>query len=176
MSKIPAIQEYTTQHPQWQAYLDHLQRVDVLRHALDEEQPKQNTYYLGIWQEERIVGHISIQLQPIVAPATPWSENQDIPILDSSGQVLKETFVQTFAVEGRHQRRGYGRALQQAALDKTRALGGYQMRSWSSTDRPANYALKVAMGFAVHPAVYRLPSGREISGVYFVMRVWGYDD
>ena len=45
------------------------------------------------------------------------------------------------------------------------------MRSWSSLDKPANYALKLSLGFAMHPSVHDAASGYQVSGVYFVKRV-----
>ena len=47
--------------------------------------------------------------------------------------------MQTFAVEPDFRRQGHGRALQLAALDMSARLGCYQMRSWSTVDKQANY-------------------------------------
>lgn len=52
------------------------------------------------------------------------------------------------------------------ALELTCALGACQMRSWSSLDKTANYALKLSLGFAAHPAVQTAGlTGEPISGV-----------
>jgi len=143
----------------------------MTRHALAKGQPIAEGVYLLAREGEAIIGHISLKVQPLIAPATEWSQNRELPLTDAQGQPLHETYVQTFAVEAGFRRRGYGRALQEAALEATKALGCYQMRSWSSTDKPANYALKLAMGFAAHPTTFALPDGRLISGVYFIQRV-----
>jgi hypothetical protein len=79
--------------------------------------------------------------------------------------------VQTFHVNETNRRSGLGERLQQHALTVTRDLGCYQMRSWSSLDRDANYLLKLKLGFAAHPAVYKTESGLEVSGIYFVKKV-----
>ena len=84
---------------------------------------------------------------------------------------MRETFAQTFAVEEVYRRRGHGRALQLEALTLTKDLGAHQMRSWSSLDKQANYALKMNLGFAVCPAVYETDAGLKVSGVYFVKTV-----
>lgn len=126
---------------------------------------------LGVLVGEQIAGHITLRVQPVLIPATEWSGGQAAPLPGPDGAPLSETFVQTFAVEAAHRRQGFGRALQLAALDLTRALGGYQMRSWSSLDKSANYALKLSLGFAAHPAVQVTSSGQAISGVYFVKTV-----
>jgi hypothetical protein len=61
--------------------------------------------------------------------------------------------------------------LQLAALEKTRELGCFQMRSWSSLDKPANYQLKLSLGFGFHPEVQDTASGLKVSGGYFVRTV-----
>jgi len=163
-----SIIEITSEDWRWGDYVAHLERVKMARHALHRGQPIQDGIYLAALEREVIVGHISLKVQPIVVPATEWSQNQALVLRDAVGEVLTETYVQTFAVEEPYRRRGYGRALQAAAVEQTRAQGCYQMRSWSSTDKPANYALKLAMRFAVHPTTFALPDGRLISGAYFV--------
>jgi hypothetical protein len=61
--------------------------------------------------------------------------------------------------------------LQEAALDFAKESSCIQMRSWSSLDKPANYQLKISLGFAFHPEVQQTPSGLRVSGGYFVKRV-----
>ena len=64
-------------------------------------------------------------------------------ILSAEGKTLTETFVQTFFVDEGFRRHGLGERLQLEGLAVTRALGAYQMRSWSSLDKPVNYQLKI---------------------------------
>lgn len=153
-----------------EAYVQHLKRVKMARHCLVNDAPKPDSHYFGVMVNERVVGHIALRLQPLLVPASKSTEGESVH-LTRDGVPLMETFVQTFAVEEDFRRRGYGRCLQEAAIQKTRELGCYQMRSWSSGDRLANYALKLSLGFAVLPASYPVPGGETISGVYFVMRV-----
>jgi GNAT superfamily N-acetyltransferase len=141
-------------HPLWTEYVCHLERVGMARWALLDGAYNPDCYYLGVIEgEKQIVGHLSIQVQSI-----------DLPGMRS----LTETFVNTFAVEPTYRRRGYGRALQQEALCLSRNLHCYQMRSWSAEDHPENYALKLSLGFGIHPAVFETSTGEKVKGVYFV--------
>jgi GNAT superfamily N-acetyltransferase len=82
-----------------------------------------------------------------------------------NGVALTEAKVLAFGVIPAQQRQGIGRALQEAALWRAERLGCYQVRSHSSGSHTANHALKLAMGFGVHPIV----RGDDKGGVYFVM-------
>ena len=95
----------------------------------------------------------------------------DRTILGPDGEPLTETFVQTFFVNEGFRRRGLGELLQLEGLSVTDQLGAYQMRSWSSLDKPVNYQLKLKLGFAAHPAIYETDSGLKVSGIYFVKTV-----
>jgi GNAT superfamily N-acetyltransferase len=151
---------FSPDHQLWPAYRAHLERVGMARWA----QPAPDMFFLGVCQDETIIGHLSLRVQPIIIPG-----DQTIPGPD--GEPLRETYVQTFAVEESYRRQGFGRALQLAALDLTKDLGCYQMRSWSSLDKSANYALKLDLGFAAHPAIFEAPNGEKIGGVYFVRAI-----
>ncbi len=161
----------TPPHPLWNTLLEHLAAVDMTRSALEGNQPKPDTHYFAACLGEAIAGHISFRVQPLMVEPSALSQHQPQPLTDDDGVALKETFVQTFAVLEVYRRRGYGRALQAAALEATRALNCWQMRSWSSIDKHANYALKLSMGFAACPALFPMPGGSSIAGVYFVQRV-----
>ena len=143
----------------------------MARWALDDGQPTPDVYCLGVMDADQVIGHISARVQDLVIPPTEWSAGRDHGLRGSAGAPLRETFVNTFAVDETRRRQGYVRALQIAALDLTRELGCYQMRSWSSLDKTANFALKISLGFAVFPAVDTTGSGQTISGVYFVKTV-----
>ncbi len=166
------VETFTLKHRLWPACVEHLERVGMTQWVLDENlQPKPDIYFLGMVEGDTVVGHITLLLQDIVCPETAWSSHLDRTLRLPDGEPLRETFVQTFAVDEAYRRRGYGLALQKAALALTRELGCYQMRSWASLDRPANYALKLSLGFAVHPAIYETSGGQQISGVYFIKTV-----
>lgn len=166
----PVITEYTSDHPDWSALLDHLSRTNMLRHATAGGAATADCVYLGLSVDGSLVGHIVIRKQPLCVPASPLCDNSELHLSNGTGPLF-ETFVQTFAVEEAYQRLGYGRALQEAAVHKSRELGCYQMRSWSSVDRHVNYALKISLGFAIQPALYPMPGGAPISGVYFIKRL-----
>lgn len=85
---------------------------------------------------------------------------------------LWESFVQTFQVEEASRRQGLGTALEQAAIALSRELGCYQMPSWSSFDKVANYAVKFQLGFAFCPGTFIVPrTGKQIPGGWFVKRL-----
>lgn len=164
------VSEFTAEDPGWQAYLDHLTRLNMLNSATLHGEAKPDCVYLGIRAAGSIiVGHLSFRKQLITVPPSYLTGGHDLPL--SAGAVpLYEAFVQTFGVEPEHRRQGYGRVLQETALAKASALSCYQMRSWSSADRRENYALKLSLGFLIQPVLYPMPGGQPISGVYFVKK------
>lgn len=164
------VSQFAAHDAQWIAYLDHLRRVKMFSSALKDGQPKTDCTYLGVTVGENVVGHIAIRRQALIIPASDLTSGDELPLM-WDGVPLYEAFVQSFAVEEDYQRRGYGRALQQHAMAVAQALGCYQLRSWSSADKHANYALKLSLGFVAHPALYPLPGGRPLSGVYFIKRL-----
>jgi len=121
--------------------------------------------------EDQVVADLTLLKCPIEVPSSEWAGDRDRLLRDESGQPLYETFVQTFHVAEEHRRKGYGRALQLEALQVTKELGCIQMRSWSSLDKPANYQLKLSLGFGFHPEIQQTASGLKVSGGYFVKRV-----
>lgn len=171
MQTVWQLSEFVSTEKDWQSFTRHLASAKMLNHATYNGEPKPDCFYLGITVAEVVVGHISIKKQPLIIPASSLCGNQERSLTGQDGDTLYEAFVQTFAVEEAHRRRGYGRALQEAALQKARGLGCYQIRSWSSADKEANYALKISLGFAALPALYPMPGGAPISGVYFVKRI-----
>lgn len=171
MRQTITVREFFAQQPEWQAYLTHLTAVNMLNSATHYGEPKENCFYMGILSDSVVVGHISIRKQAMVVPSSTLNAHHEVMLKGLDGAGLYEAFVMSFAVDVVQRRLGYGRALQQAALEKAGALGCYQMRSWSSADRTENYALKLSMGFAAVPALYPVPGGPPISGVYFVKRI-----
>ncbi len=163
------IEQFSRDDHRWAAYRAHLDRARMARWAVTSDgQPLAQTYYLGVMVEQAVVGHLSLLRQPLCLPA---AGDQPGAPLRLDGTPLDELFVQTFAVDTEHRRRGYGRALQQAALRLAHDLGVYQLRSWSSDDHPENYALKLRLGFAACPALYETDNGLKVSGIYFVKTV-----
>ena len=112
---------------------------------------------------EALVGFLVYVVQEI-------GPEEDRPAVLFSGLPLLEAKILAFGVLPAHQRRGVGRALQQAALDAARAQGCYQVRSHSAGANLANHQLKLSLGFGVHPIV----RGEDDQGVYFVMPLWNF--
>lgn len=170
MIKQAIIECISTDNKRWQAYIAHLHRVTMHHSISKNNMPKPDCFYFGAWVEQQIIGHIAVKQQPIIVPPSYLLGDAQHPLKNATGDVLQELFVQSFSVEEGRRRFGYGRALQEAALHKARDLGCYQMRSWSSSDRPANYALKISLGFTIQPTLYPMPGSAAISGVYFIKR------
>jgi GNAT superfamily N-acetyltransferase len=164
---------YSPEKPNWQDYVGHLRRCGQGRWVLDGRDKPQSSelIMLGLEQDNAVAASLTLKVQPIVIPATEWAGGKETELKDANGELLRETFVQTFFVDEAYRRQGLGEALQREALEVTRQLGCYQMRSWSSLDKDTNYRLKLKLGFAAHPAVYETDSGLKVSGLYFVKTV-----
>jgi len=160
-------------HPLWQALAAHLAANGDAHWVLDEGgRPKNDSLvFLAAQVDEQTVGSLTLLRQPIEIPATKWAGDRDLSLRDAGGSVLYELFVQTFSVDEAHRRKGIGRALQEEALRQAQMMGCYQLRSWSSLDRIANYPLKLGLRFAFHPAIYQTDSGLKVSGGYFIQVV-----
>jgi len=155
------------------AYAEHLERVGSTNHAPRLADPQ--AFVLGVFDGAELIAHLAVLLQPLVHRADEpiaLLELDNESFTDAYPPGLIEGFVQTFDVEEPYRRRGTGSRLQLTALEESRRRGAHQLRSWSSLDRPANYALKIALGFAVHPGHSYLPAqDRWVRGVYFVKPV-----
>lgn len=167
------IEIFSPSHPYWGVYTAHLRDSSQAQWVLNEDGiPKEDdTVFLGVAVGDEVVASLTLLKQPIAIPATEWAAERDRYMRDEEGGLVYETFVQTFYVNEPHRRKGYGMALQRAALAETARLGCMQMRSWSSLDKAANYQLKLKLGFAFHPEIQQTPGGLRVSGGYFVKRV-----
>ncbi len=157
----------------WAALVDYLKDCNQAQWVLDkDDRPKHaDLSFLVVVVDDQVVADITLLKRPIEVPPSEWAGDRERILRDASGQSLYETFVQTFRVDESHRRKGYGRALQLEALQVTKELGCIQMRSWSSLDKPANYQLKLGLGFGFHPEIQQTASGLKVSGGYFVKRV-----
>ncbi len=106
----------------------------------------------------RIVGFLRFVVQEI-------GPELDRPAVRLNGEALLEAKVLAFGVIEEAQGAGVGRQLQRAAIDWAEELQCYQMRSHSGGANVANHALKLKMGFGVHPLV----RGDDAEGVYFIL-------
>jgi GNAT superfamily N-acetyltransferase len=164
---------YSPKQPGWEAYIHHLKANKQATWVLDTgDRPlSEKIIFLGIEQDRAVAASLTLKLQPLVAPDSDWAAGMEKVITGEEGKALSETYVQTFCVDESYRRRGLGELLQLEGLAVTRELGAYQMRSWSSLDKPANYQLKLKLGFAAHPAITETDSGLKVSGVFFVKTV-----
>jgi GNAT superfamily N-acetyltransferase len=152
----------------WPSLLSHLERVEMKKWIIEEGKIRPKHHVLAAIGDDRVVGHISVRLQPLETKTVEGDAAFPIAL---DGVSLTETFVQTFAVDENHRRRGIGIALQKDALELSHRLGAYQMRSWCSSDKSANYRLKLSMGFCAHPEKQHIERLKcDVWGVYFVKR------
>lgn len=107
---------------------------------------------------DQIVGFLRFVIQPI-------GPESDCETVYFGGQPLLEAKILAFAVLPAFQNQGVGRALQRAAIERSTALGCYQVRSHSSGSNRANHHLKLKLGFTVYPIV----RGDDTAGVYFLL-------
>jgi len=87
----------------------------------------------------------------------------DRPSITKYGEPLREAKVLAFGVAEDQRRRGVGTALQKEMIRLATTLGCYQVRSRSGGKNVANHALKLSLGFGVHPTT------AEDAGVFFVL-------
>ena len=80
-------------------------------------------------------------------------EDEERPPIHFNDHALIEAKIIAFGVVPDHRNRGIGRALQQAAMQRARELGCYQVRSRSDYVNAANFHLKIALGFGIQPSL-----------------------
>lgn len=167
-----AVQKFSQTHTHWAQYLEHTDKHDMTRWITDEQRNAlPDVHYLGYLLDGSVVGHLALKEQPLIVPQTEWSRGLEHTVTSENNETLTELYVLTFAVDEEFRRHGYGSTLQRAGLTLGRERRAYQMRSWSSLDKDANFDLKLKLGFAVHPCTCFGPSGEEISGVYFIATI-----
>ena len=87
------------------------------------------------------------------------------------GEGLCEAKIHAFAVRAECRNQGIGTELQKQVIRRARELGCYQVASYSSYGRDANYHVKLSLGFAVQPEVH----GDHEQGSYFLMPLRALD-
>lgn len=177
-----AIERFTPDHPLWAGFCTHLRQHDMAQWVLQPGQISADTpcqplpalYFLVAVERDQVVGHITLKMQRVEFPSANGDDASSTAVLMRDERPLRELFVQTFAVNQEFRNQGRGRMLQSSALDLCRRLGCYQLRSWSSADKVANYALKLRLGFSIHPALLETPEGKQVAGAYFVKTVMNF--
>jgi len=103
------------------------------------------TILLGALAGDEAVGFLLLLLQVI-------GREEGRPPLLVDEAPLREGYVNAFGVAEAHRRRGTGKRMQRVAISICEREGCYQMRSRSPTSAVENYALKLDMGYTVHPS------------------------
>ncbi|MCY4110692.1 MAG: GNAT family N-acetyltransferase [Chloroflexi bacterium] len=109
-------------------------------------------------KSDRVVGFLRFVVQEI-------GPDSDRASLTLRGEPMREAYVLAFGVADDQRRRGVGTALQNELIERAATLGCLQVRSRSAGDRAANHALKLSLGFGVHP------TKDTDQGVFFVLRL-----
>lgn len=155
-----ALQEWDNAHPRWEEFV----------RCLEQTAPEQAPFVLGEYsrhlpcylcvalQDEQVVGFLRFGVQPIGPEA-------GCPPLVLNGVLLTEAKIHAFAVREERRGQGIGTALQRWAIRRAKELGCYQVASYSSYGRDANYHVKLSLGFGAQPEAH----GDEEQGVYFIM-------
>jgi GNAT superfamily N-acetyltransferase len=110
---------------------------------------------LGAFRRSRCVGFLRFEIMVI------GREAGRPPIYGAYGQPLREGYVEAFGVLPEARREGIGQRLQEHAIALCSQRGCYQIRSRSPIASRENYALKLKMGYAIHPSA-------ENDSYYFV--------
>ena len=106
----------------------------------------------------RVVGFLRFVVQEI-------GPDCDRPSLTLRGEPMREAYVLAFGVAEDHRRRGVGTAAAERVDRASHDPRLLQVRSRSAGDRAANHALKLSLGFGVHP------TKDTDQGVFFVLRL-----
>jgi GNAT superfamily N-acetyltransferase len=115
-------------------------------------------YRLVALQEDQVAGVLQFAVLPI-------GPEVGCPTLTLDGQTLVEAKIHAFAVHPAFRNQGIGTALQKHAIRRAKALGCYQLASYSAYHSAANHHVKLALGFAVQPEEH----GDHEQGVYFLL-------
>lgn len=154
------IEEWDESHPRWEEFLRSLETVapDQVPFVVGNYYRQYACYLLIALQDGQMAGFLRFAVQPIGPEAK-------CPPLQLNGVPLYEAKIHVFAVYPEYRNQGIGTRLQKQAICRARELGCYQLASYSSYSRTANYHLKLSLGFAVQPEVH----GDNERGSYFLM-------
>ncbi len=120
-------------------------QIDQSRYVPATEAHIEESILLGAFVEQQCVGFLRFTIQII------GSDEGRSPIFHL-GEPLREGYVMAFAVVPQHRRQGIGQLLQERAIALCQQRGCYQIRSRSPITSHENYALKLKMGYAIHPS------------------------
>ncbi len=154
------IEEWDAAHPRWGEFVQCLESVapDQVPFVLGRYSQQHPCYLFVAVSDNRVAGFLRIAVKPI-------GPDVHCPPLELDGEELTQAKIHAFAVRPECRGRGIGTALQKHAIRRARELGCYQLASYSSYGRDANYHVKLSLGFAVQPEVH----GAGEQGCYFLM-------
>lgn len=121
-------------------------QLDQARYIPALDETAERSVLLGAVTPDHCIGFLRFVIQVI------GQEEQRPPVIGLHGQALTEGYVEAFGVLPAYRRQGIGEALQYAAIAYCRAQHCYQIRSRSPITSVENYALKLKMGYAIHPS------------------------
>ncbi|CAN5595613.1 MAG: GNAT family N-acetyltransferase [Actinomycetota bacterium] len=141
-AEVVEVREWTGVYEELLSLAD---RLGQARYIPAREDHIEESVLLGAFVEGRCVGFLRFMVQII------GSDEGRPPIFDA-GRPLTEGFVEAFGVDAEYRRRGVGKSMQEWAIEFCEGRGCYQMRSRSPVSSRENYALKISMGYAIHPS------------------------
>jgi len=148
-------------HPSTTAYdavFQVAEALDQKRYLVREYPHAKQRILLGAFEgDDRPVGFLLALVQVLGAEegCSPVSLN---------GKVLLESYMEAFGVLPERRRVGIGQQLQETAIQIATDLGCYQVRSRSPSTAQENYALKLKMGYVMHPS-------KENDSYYFIRKL-----
>jgi GNAT superfamily N-acetyltransferase len=120
-------------------------QLDQSRYIPANETHIEDSILLGAFIGNRCVGFLRLLIQII-------GNDEGRPPITHAGEPLREGYVMAFAVVPQYRRQGIGQRLQEQAITLCHQRGCYQIRSRSPITSRENYALKLKMGYAIHPS------------------------
>jgi GNAT superfamily N-acetyltransferase len=154
------IEEWDVNHPRYNEFLECLKISAPEQTGFIQGSFFQNyaCHLLIAIKDDQAAGFLQFAVVPIGAEV-------NCPTLILDGQTLVEAKIHAFAVHPSFRNQGIGTALQKKTILKAKQLGCYQVASYSSYGRDANYHIKLSLGFAVQPEVH----GSQEKGAYFLL-------
>ena len=160
MTEIFSIEEWNETHPRWQEFIKCLETIapDQTMFVLGKRYQEYPSCLFVALQHNKVVGFLRFAIQPIGPEAK-------CPPLQLDGTQLTEAKIHAFAIQESSRGYGIGTELQKQAIRRAKELGCFQVASYSSYGREANYHIKLSLGFGAQPEVH----GDNEQGVYFIM-------
>ena len=123
--------EIDESHQGWERFLEVVASLGIVetgRITLEAEHFL-SSHILAAMAKEKPLGYLRFVVQRL-------GEDEERPLVEFQGEVLREAKVITFAVVPEHRNRGIGQALQREGMRRAKEMGCYQFRS-----RSGNFSL-----------------------------------